>query len=834
MYLFCFLIPALTLAAINPYPRQVVKTETLTKWVFTNNLQGFTPAHDCKLSAKNSRMFITATGADPYLISPPINLKGPFIVKLRLKDIRQGPGQIFWISDTHPQWQEEQSTRFDIKYDPQWQDYEVYLSTQGTVQHIRLDPGTVTGTIEVEFIEIIRAQLHPLELQQIKTNEKQITLQLHNHDSTPLNFTVDNKQYNLAARQDQTVTLDSNPTKTFASRTITIKSPNLPEIQRNLYLYHPSAKLDGVVLKSGDLTLIAARDGSGAQIKKADRLVAVIAPLVHFNDTVPQLKLIESNNAINFSGPQIKISFTLKAPELSIAINSEIDCEGPVLRALGNLEQGLFAGLEYLGKGELSSSKLDIETKEHLRFAPDRLKVTMPLMSCATDLATVAMTWQDMHLQPVFAAPNFLDGSNDHRMALRGKYIQTNILVNNTSLEETILWAVNKQQLPDLPNPPRTWPQQKKICMDSLNGPLHNKNGWGHCAEDHWARHPFADQASTIWRLTGKAPNLEKITPGGAHIPNDAIYFVTGRANEWLQHKKNQIRSIIQQQKPDGSFRYNGKFQKGHFEDTASGFCAQHARDLLEIAYLTGDKDALAAGVKTLEFMKRFRTPRGAQTWEVPLHTPDILASAYLVWSYVRGYELTGNQEYLDLARKWALSGVPFVYLWGEHPIMTYATIAVYGATNWVAPNWMGMPVQWCGLVYAYPLTLLAPYDNTLNWNKLANGILIAGEQMQYPDGKFIGTLPDSLEEIRSQKRQPWNINPCPLISIHLRLSGQVDSLAVAASGKNRITSPFPIEIQDGQAFVTAPQDTQYQVLINGEKIINLTSRGKDIIALDE
>ena len=366
-----------------------------------------------------------------------------------------------------------------------------------------------------------------------------------------------------------------------------------------------------------------------------------------------------------------------------------------------------------------------------------------------------------------------------------------------------------------------------------MNGPLHGANGWGHCAEEHWARHPFADHASTIWRLTGKAPKLEKIAPGGAHIANDAIYFVTGRANEWLQQKKNQVRSTIEQQKPDGSFRYQGKFQKGHFEDTASGFCALHARNLLETAYLTGDKDALAAGVKTLEYMKRFRTPRGAQTWEVPLHTPDIMASAYLVWSYVRGYELTGNQEYLDLARKWALSGIPFVYLWGEHPIMTYATIAVYGATNWVAPNWMGMPVQWCGLVYAYPLTLLAPYDNTLDWNKLAKGILIAGEQMQYPDGKFIGTLPDSLE-IRSQKRQPWNINPCPLISIHLRLSGQVDSLTVATIAQNRITSPFPIEVQDGKAFVTAPQDTQYQVLINGEKIINITSQGKDIIPLDE
>ena len=107
----------------------------------------------------------------------------------------------------------------------------------------------------------------------------------------------------------------------------------------------------------------------------------------------------------------------------------------------------------------------------------------------------------------------------------------------------------------------------------------------------------------------------------------------------------------------------------------------------------------LAAAVKTLDYAKRFRTPRGAQVWEIPLHTPDMLASAYLVWAYVRGYELTGNEEYLREARKWALTGIPFVYLWSDYPVMLYATPPVYGATNWQAPFWIGLPVQWVGLV---------------------------------------------------------------------------------------------------------------------------------------
>ena len=88
---------------------------------------------------------------------------------------------------------------------------------------------------------------------------------------------------------------------------------------------------------------------------------------------------------------------------------------------LGPLQQGLFAGLEYLGKGEPSSSNLDIETDEHIRFAPDPLKVTMPLMAFVTDRASVAMSWDDMTLQPVYATPNFFDGTADHRMTLQGR-----------------------------------------------------------------------------------------------------------------------------------------------------------------------------------------------------------------------------------------------------------------------------------------------------------------------------------------------------------------------------------------------------------------------------
>ena len=229
--------------------------------------------------------------------------------------------------------------------------------------------------------------------------------------------------------------------------------------------------------------------------------------------------------------------------------------------------------------------------------------------------------------------------------------------------------------------------------------------------------------------------------------------------------------------------------------------------------------------------MKRFRTPRGAQTWELPLHTPDILASAYLVAAYLRGYELTGKKEYLALARRWALSGVPFVYLWGKYPIMRYATVPVYGATNWRAPNWMGLPVQWCGGVYAYWLAKLAPYDKTLDWNDLARGILLASEQMQYPDGPKVGCLPD-IFVLAAQQRAGPSINPCALVSLRLAVAGKVDSLAVAAADGRRVCVPFPIVIRDGKAHVRGKAGTTYQVLIDGARIVTVKSKGADAIDL--
>ena len=225
---------------------------------------------------------------------------------------------------------------------------------------------------------------------------------------------------------------------------------------------------------------------------------------------------------------------------------------------------------------------------------------------------------------------------------------------------------------------------------------------------------------------------------------------------------------------PDGSVRYRASsgdtdYGRTHFCDEASGLTAAPVHQLLEAAVYAGDRNAAEEGLRLLRILeKRFAhgVPRRAQTWEIPLHTPDILASAYLVKAFALGYELTGEAELLEAAKYWAWTGVPFVFLVNptesREPgaVGPFATTPVLGATNWVAPNWIGLPVQWCGLVYADGLRQLARLDEGGPWKKLAEGIAASGILQTYPpDDPHHGLLPDSFN-LLAQSRNPAGHQP--------------------------------------------------------------------------
>jgi len=52
---------------------------------------------------------------------------------------------------------------------------------------------------------------------------------------------------------------------------------------------------------------------------------------------------------------------------------------------------------------------------------------------------------------------------------------------------------------------------------------------------------------------------------------------------------------------------------------------------------MTGERKALEAGLKALKAMKKFNVPRAAQVWEIPVHTPDILAASDAIDANIEG-----------------------------------------------------------------------------------------------------------------------------------------------------------------------------------------------------
>ncbi|MBC7352036.1 MAG: hypothetical protein H5U08_06730 [Thermogutta sp.] len=818
---------------------------------FAADTSGFQALNQCRLSVRDGVLVVESFGEDPYLARPLSIPADACEVIVELRTTVSTGGAVYWTCGRSSQWGEDKVRHFPLQADGQWHEYRVEIVTPGGLKQLRLDPGAAPGVYEIRRVRVTAMKILDVAVGEITVTEKSVRFDIINKTKTPVFVIAENRKIEVPAEDHRVIEVPRRRDRVLEGVAVEIQCPEMEKsLRRVVWVYDDSLPADWTVVPGdlpGGCRLEVSPQDNAARIRRGQETLVAIAPIVApaavegpgFITRVPKLSISNQGDNLALAGEGVRAQIHVRNGEVAFdleATNSAgEEVEGPVVRPGGLLEQGLFAGLEYLGKGERSSSTLDIETEEHIRFAPDPIKVTMPLMAFVTDRTGVALSWDDMHLQPIYATPNVFDGTADHRMALRGHRINAVLRVGDSRLEEQILWAVQRKGLPALPEPPRGRDAQRQLCLWALTeGPIHNENGWGHCVEPNWVRRFHVDMVSTIWRLSGKLPEVPELVPGGAHLPDEAAWFLTGRAEQWLQITQNQLENVLRQQREDGSFRYQGPYQKGHFEDTASGYCGRFAVLLLDAAYVTGNKRTLEAGIKTLEYMKRFRTPRGAQTWELSLHTPDILASAHLVHAYVRGYQLTGNREYLQLARRWALTGIPFVYLWGEYPVMLYATIPVYGATNWRAPNWIGLPVQWCGLVYAYSLTLLAPYDNTLDWHRLAEGILIAGEQMQVPreEGDYAGLLPDSFH-IRLQRRQGPFINPCALVNLRLALDGKPHRLEVAADEAHRVVSPFPVRLEGRQAVIQGQAGTRYQIVVDGQRVISVDSRGTDVVPLD-
>ena len=543
--------------------------------------------------------------------------------------------------------------------------------------------------------------------------------------------------------------------------------------------------------------------------------------------------------------------------------------------------QGLFAGLEYLDD-EPSSSEADVIGPASKRQVPDILKITFPLMAVAPRGHYLALAWETQaDVSAVFDSPDRLFGSGGHVMGLifpgsDGKNREEGSLLPRVSkvlranqplvLRATLLGGVGDSVVPaveqyvalhGLPPLPGANIDLQKYDSLAAGGWLNSK-----IREGQLFRHAIAGDIFKLGRAADAAMWMDWLASQSAEpalagrlqqTAKDALASI--QPQDWnsvaIGHVRYPVTSLIYghvaenamraQQigrqalggfEADGSVRYHPQpggpdYAKTHSTNEANGLTSSSVASLLEAAAFCGNRELLDAALARLRAMNKFRhgVPRGAQTWECPLHTPDILASAHLVRAYTLGYELTGDREFLEQARYWAWTGVPFVYLVNptSQPIGPYGTIAVLGATNWRAPIWMGLPVQWCGLVYADALYRLVRHDPKGPWKQLADGITLSGIQQSWPpeDRDQQGLLPDSFV-LRPQTRNGPAINPATVEACATHLfnrpaydfwSFRKNGLCVHAPGEIKLAkesagrASFEVE-----SWVKAP----YYVLVNG------------------
>jgi uncharacterized repeat protein (TIGR01451 family) len=245
----------------------------------------------------------------------------------------------------------------------------------------------------------------------------------------------------------------------------------------------------------------------------------------------------------------------------------------------------------------------------------------------------------------------------------------------------------------------------------------------------------------------------------------------------------------------DGSWRFRTRIEtSGIFkgmdysllgQDKAAevGTCARNAFEMLRFSRLTGDKEAFQMATRSLQFMKRFTVPRAAQVWECPVHSPDILAAADAVEAYLEAYACSGERQYLETAVSWAWRGLPFLYFWNppERPLLRYASIAIYGG-SWFNGSWIGQPVQWNGLRYAYALLKLAEHDSSFPWRKVAEGVTVSAMYQQDQQGPNVALWPDNFSAI-DWSRCPWVFEPGLILKNVYKLMGRdVEPASASAS----------------------------------------------------
>lgn len=529
--------------------------------------------------------------------------------------------------------------------------------------------------------------------------------------------------------------------------------------------------------------------------------------------------------------------------------------DSPLLYVLDR-QEAIFPGLEWLVDDELSSDSLDIaeDHPDRVRYVPHPQKITVPAVTFTGSFGTLAYLW-DVRQQwdarrdrptCIFASPDRFNHQRSHLVGLILPGVPE-FLAENTRVAATPypweaggklrlsgwIWADGSTsdvlagietylRLVGLP-PMRPLPRGSYEAEVAFSMQAYLTSLWDEKEQKWWTSkgggvlsrldrpaHYAADLLLAEWVV--EEPGLRNLCRARAEsvaallkLPPrwDALRF-PGRFDISVAAPSGPA-GLLSERQPDGSWAFdadrpgNVPFegmdyrQLGPHGAVEVGTCAHRAYLVLRYARIGGDWDTYHQMLPTLELMEKFRVPRAAQVWEIPVHTPDVLAAADAVDAYIEAYRLSGEERWLADAVLWAKRGLPFIYLWDD-PDKAYlqgASIPVFGAT-WYRGSWFGRAVQWNGLRYAEALMKLADYDASLPWREIAERIVRSALYQQDTEGENVALWPDAISMIDGSKAS-WVFAPRQILDLVMRFLGRDLELKTVAIGRPpeelRITS---------------------------------------------
>ncbi|MDR1964957.1 MAG: hypothetical protein LBQ50_14395 [Planctomycetaceae bacterium] len=836
---------------------------------FETDVHGWQAERFCRAILQNKALCIQAVGGSPFF-SRLIDVSGGqmrVVVELRTSTVSTMTAS--WTTQGSPRRSNDKMITLSLDPDGLWHSYEFAFPISDRLMSFAFQFSAFDGTWEIKSFTVYRRSVHPLKAIRIVpyhysdengNKREMLRYTIQNNASIPLAFQVGNQPEELKLQESQSIDLGV-PIKTEGNLSVAnlkLCPKEFPEIDYSVFLYKPEGKTDWISKKFGnEKTIEIAPDARMARIWFGDKIVAIIAPIVHRQGVIPVLALESTEMPLRFKSPDTELEIRVENESLRFliedktvpnsvqnSVSNSVPLESPVVRIFGTLQSGLLPGVEFLGAGDVSSSAIDIEEPYNDRSEPNPLWITMPMALLGTDQGSVMLRWNNMKLQPRLASPNHFDRTDDHRISLMGSSIDVTLDFWEPTGDLAVIQALRRyfkeRGLPEPLAAPRSSEEQRLLHLQALRGVLQMEDGlqWGYAAEPEWQRKSFADMLSTLVRLEEAGHDYRLLKPteivsGGADIANDAIYFLTGRIEEWKKTREDAVQSILVLRNPDGSFLHRTRFTEVEASMTSFGYTAIRTLEIMELVRLTGNRELFEKIRQSLDYLKRCDVPRGGFYRDTPLHTPDLLTAATLVWLYTWAFEFSGEPEYLERAKRFALMGLPFVYQWSDRENMLYVTVSKLGGTERRLPHWFGVSQTRVGIVFAYALNLLSRYDSEMDWKRPAIGILHAVEKIQYADGSETGCVPD-LFNVMTQERRSWKVNPCALVSLRWAIENKTDSLFVLTNKEKteRYVSPYPLRrTTQGIEAYDVPADRKFQILHNGNRIGK--AEGNGLVILD-